>query len=181
MPPAMPALAKHRLAPETIGIDPERLRSNPFSLSLYGDPSSEIDDLMPSIREHGVLVPLVVASPGPESGTWEVISGHRRLACARAFGMAEVPCQVRRLPRGQARQTAVLEYNRQRRKTFSQLMREADALEGLWTSRADARRMANLRKPRAVTPTESSEITDRRNSDDRTKDPDSGPAAAEGG
>jgi ParB family chromosome partitioning protein len=177
MPPAMPAIANHRLAPETIGIDPERLRPNPFSLSIYGDPSSEIDDLMPSIREHGVLVPLVVASPGPEPGTWEIISGHRRLACARAFGMAEVPCQVRRLPRGQARQTAVLEYNRQRRKTYSQLMREADALEGLWSSQAGARRMANLRKPRAVTPTESSQISDRRNSDDRAEGTDSAPDA----
>src|SRR5262249_41006756 len=147
MPPAMPAIANHRhwLAPETIGIDPEQLRPNPFSLSLYGDPSAEIDDLMPSVREHGILVPLVVAAPGPEPETWEVISGHRRLACARALGMGAVPCQVRRLPRGAARQAAILEYNRQRRKTFSQLMREADALEGLWGSRADARRLANLR------------------------------------
>ncbi len=197
MPPAMPALANHRLAPETIGIDPESLRPNPFSLSLYGDPSSEIDDLMPSLREHGILVPLVVAAPGPEPGTWEVLSGHRRLACARALGMTEVPCQVRRLPRGPARQTAVLEYNRQRRKTFSQLMREADALEELWGAPAEARRRANLRRgctappapshPESLplpdgrgsvrsrpAPPNSSDRADRRNSDDRTGDKDSG-------
>ena len=84
MPPAMPAIANPRLAPETVVIGPERLKPNPFSLSLYGDPSAEIDDLMPSVREHGVLVPLVVAAPGPEPGTWEVVSGHRRLACAGA-------------------------------------------------------------------------------------------------
>src|SRR5262245_26109669 len=146
MPPAMPAIANHRLAPETTEIDPERLRPSPFSVSLYGDPSAKFDDLIASVREHGILVPLVVAAPGPEPGTWEVISGHRRLACARALGLGEVPCQVHRLPRGAARQTAVLEYNRQRRKTFSQLMREADALEGLWGSRAQARRLANLRR-----------------------------------
>ncbi len=48
--------------------------------------SAEIGDLIASVREHGILVPLVVAAPGPEPQTWEVISGHRRLACARHWG-----------------------------------------------------------------------------------------------
>jgi ParB family transcriptional regulator, chromosome partitioning protein len=177
MPPAMPVIATPRLVPETTGIDPERLRPSSFSISVYGDPAAEIDDLMSSVREHGILVPLVVAAPGPEPRTWEVLSGHRRLACAQALGMSEVPCHVRRLPCGSARQTAVLEYNRQRRKTFSQLMREADALEALWGSQAGARRLANLRKGRADRP-DSSEDTDCRNSDSQAKGEDS---AADGG
>jgi hypothetical protein len=170
----MPATAnpRQRLAPETIGIDPERLRPNPFSVSLYGDPAAEVDDLIASVREHGILVPLVVAAPGPEPGTWEVVSGHRRLACARALEMTEVPCQVRRLPRGTARQAAVLEYNRQRRKTFSQLMREADALEDLWGSQAGARRLANLRAGRADG-VHSSPPAECRDSDDRAGSEDS--------
>jgi ParB-like chromosome segregation protein Spo0J len=176
----MPAIANPRLAPETIGIGPERLSPNPFSFSLYGDPSAEIDDLMPSIREHGILVPLVVAAPGPQPGTWEIVSGHRRLACARALGLDEVPCQVRRLPNGPARQTAILEYNRQRRKTFSQLMREADALEELWGSKASARRLANLRRRRAdaINPSDGAE---RRDSDDRADGADSALDAGENG
>jgi ParB family chromosome partitioning protein len=174
----MPVFTHPRTAPPTIGIDPERLKANAFSLSLYGDPSAEIDDLMPSVREHGVLVPLVVAAPGPERGTWEVISGHRRLACAKAIGLTKVPCQVRRLPRGAARQTAILEYNRQRRKTFSQLMREADALEELWGSEAGARRLANLRRG-AAGPTDWSGDAERRDSDDRAVREDSGPDAGE--
>jgi hypothetical protein len=176
----MPAIANHQLASETIGIDPERLRPSPFSVSLYGDPCGEVDDLIASVREHGILVPLVVAAPGPEPETWEVVSGHRRLACARALGMSEVPCQVRRLPRGAARQTAVLEYNRQRRKTFSQLMREADALEELWGSRAGARRLANLRRDRADT-RDSSDGIDRRNSDSRAGGEDFGEHADDPG
>jgi hypothetical protein len=99
----MPAIANHRLVPETTGIDPERLGPSPFSVSLYGDPSGEVDDLIASVREHGILVPLVVAAPGPEPETWEILSGHCRLACARALGMIEVLCQMRRLPRGDAR------------------------------------------------------------------------------
>jgi hypothetical protein len=43
MPPAMSAIAHRPVSPETIGIDPEQLRPNPFSLSLYGDPSAEIE------------------------------------------------------------------------------------------------------------------------------------------
>ena len=93
----MPATANDSLVTRTIALDPKRIKPNPFSLSIYGDPSAEIDDLMPSIREHGILVAMVVA-PGPKPGTWEVLSGHRRLACALALGLAEVPCEVRRIP-----------------------------------------------------------------------------------
>ena len=99
---------------------------------------------------------------------------------ARALGLEEVPCQVRRLPRGTARQTAILEYNRQRRKTFSQLMREADALEDLWGSKAGARRLANLRRGRADA-TNPAATAECRDSDDRAGDEDSGSDGGEAG
>jgi hypothetical protein len=165
--PAMPATgtANGLLAPppSTIAVAPSRLKPNPFSLSVYGDPTAEIDDLMSSVRDHGILVALVVAA-GPKPETWEVISGHRRLACALALGLEEVPCEVRPLPPGLARRRAILEYNRQRRKTFSQLMREADALEELWASAASSRRMANLRRGR-TDPAGWSDHSECRNSD----------------
>jgi ParB family transcriptional regulator, chromosome partitioning protein len=156
---AMPATANRVLPPRTIAIPPGRLTPNRFSLSIYGDPSAEIDDLLPSVRDLGILVALVVA-PGPKPGTWEVLSGHRRLACALALDFAQVPCEVRPLPPGPERRRAVLEYNRQRRKSFSQLMREADALEDIWSAEASSRRLANLKRGR----TDSAEC---RNSDDR--------------
>ena len=171
----MPATANRAIAigtsTQTLALDPSRLNPHPFSLSLYGEPAAEIDDLLPSIREHGVLVALVVA-PGPKPGTWEVLSGHRRLACAMALGLTEVPCEIRRLPRGDARRRAILEYNRHRRKTFSQLMREADALEDLWGSEASARRLANLRG-RPLESTDSPDIAECRDSDDRATPADS--------
>ena len=56
----MPATANRAIAlgkpTQTLALDPNRLDPNPFSLSIYGDPSAEIDDLLPSIREHGILV-----------------------------------------------------------------------------------------------------------------------------
>ena len=174
----MPDTAIGLRAQRTIAIEPGRLEPNRFSLSLYGDPAGEIDDLMPSIREHGILVALVVA-PGSKPGIWEVLSGHRRLACALALSLTEIPCEVRRLPAGPARHRAILEYNRQRRKTFSQLMREADALEQLWGSEAGARRRANLRRGRADCP-ESADGIECRNSDVRAGSEDSDPGAAAG-
>jgi hypothetical protein len=99
---AMPATANRLPETRTVGLDPKRIKPNQFSISIYGDPSSEIEDLLPSIREHGILVAMVVA-PGPKPGTWELLSGHRRLACAMALDLAEVPCEVRRIPPGAVR------------------------------------------------------------------------------
>ena len=146
------------------------LRPSPFSLSLYGDPAAEVDDLIESIRHQGILVPLVIA-PAPDG--WEVISGHRRLACARALNLPDLPCQVRDLTPGPARRRAVLEYNRQRRKTFSQMMREADALESLLAAAARRRQRATLRQNQ-------DDPTVRRNPDDRPGRTDSTVARALG-
>lgn len=133
------------LPPQVRPIATADLISNPFSVSIYGDPDAEAGDLLDGVQEHGILVPLVVRRT---RAGWEVLSGHRRLACARALGLAEVPCVVRELRGRAARRLAVLEYNRQRRKTFSQLMREADALEALLADGALRRRRANLRQYR---------------------------------
>ena len=134
----------------------EAIRPSQFSISLYGEPAREIeaDGLLDSIRQNGILVPLVAA---PDHDGFELLSGHRRLACAQLLGLTSVPCEVRPVPRGSARRRAVLDYNRQRRKTFSQLMREADALESLLSPEARRRRTANLTG------------ADRRNSDDRAR------------
>ena len=69
-----------------------RLHPNPFSLSIYGDPAAETDGLLDSVRRHGVLVPLVVTPAGDD---WEVLSGHRRLACAHALELDSSPARSR--------------------------------------------------------------------------------------
>ena len=134
------------------------LSPSPFSLSVYGDPAGEVADLLDSVREQGILVPIVVVADGEG---WEIVSGHRRWACAQRLGHEEVPAEIREIDSIADRRRAVLEYNRQRRKTFSQLMREADALESLIGGEAARRRNANLRQGLAE------EMADRRNSDDR--------------
>jgi len=162
---AMLLKAKRIIATQTIAIATNQLTHNSFSVSIYGDPAAEIDDLLPSIRKTGILVPLVVV-PGSEQESWEVISGHRRLACAQALGITEVPCEVRQFLDDLTQRQTILEYNRQRCKTFSQLMREADALEDLWQPAARARRLDNL-LPAPRSAGDPKRHTDRRNSDDR--------------
>lgn len=139
-------------------IATSEISPSPFSLSVYGDPEGEIGDLVESVRKHGILVPIVVV---PAEEGWEIVSGHRRWASARVLGHEEVPVEIREIDSKADLRRAVLEYNRQRRKTFSQLMREADALESLLGGEALRRRNVNLRQGAGE------DCADRRNSDNR--------------
>ena len=162
----MSMTANGSISTRVVAIRPSRLRPSCFSTSIYGDPApAKTDDLLQSIRDHGILVPLVVQRE-PVGEVWQVISGHRRLECALALGLTEVPCEIRSFPTEAARRVAILEYNHQRHKSYSQLMREADALEELWAKQAKRRRLANLRG-REFGEEPSFQTTDRRNSDDR--------------
>ena len=55
----------------------------------------DITELRDSIREQGILEPLVVR-PG-EAGKYEVIIGSRRLACAKELDLAVVPVVIQRI------------------------------------------------------------------------------------
>lgn len=55
-------------------------------------------DLAASIGSVGIVEPLLVTPrPEDEGGGYTVVAGHRRLAAARAAGLAEVPCTIRTL------------------------------------------------------------------------------------
>src|SRR5262245_16119699 len=57
-------------------------------------------DLADSIREHGILEPLVV------SADYYIISGHRRHCAARIAGHIELPCRVLDIRRGDEEQAS---------------------------------------------------------------------------
>lgn len=63
--------------------------------------NEEMAALSESIRENGVLSPLVVRSV-ESSNEYEVISGHRRLYAARKAGLTEVPVLICTLDRDAA-------------------------------------------------------------------------------
>lgn len=73
-------------------LDPQKIRVNveqPRTVFLDG----ALDELTESIREHGILQPLVVTEIAP--GEYELIAGERRLRAARRLGLTQVPVTVR--------------------------------------------------------------------------------------
>lgn len=68
----------------------------------------ELKDLTASIREHGVLQPLIV-TPGDLDGRYVLIAGERRLEAARLAGMAKVPVLVRQATDQQRLELAIIE------------------------------------------------------------------------
>jgi ParB family transcriptional regulator, chromosome partitioning protein len=58
-------------------------------------PESGLEELAASIREHGVVQPLVVV---PRGDGFEVVAGERRLRAARLAGLERVPVVVREKP-----------------------------------------------------------------------------------
>ena len=82
--------------PELPAVDTlpvEALR--PFSghpFHLYTD--EKLRELTDSIREHGVLMPVLVR---PVDGGYEIVSGHNRVEAAKLAGLDKVPVTVREL------------------------------------------------------------------------------------
>jgi ParB family transcriptional regulator, chromosome partitioning protein len=68
----------------------------------------ELQDLTASIREHGVLQPLIV-TPGDMQGRFILIAGERRLQAARLAGLAAVPVIVRQATDQQRLELAIIE------------------------------------------------------------------------
>lgn len=54
-----------------------------------------ISELADSIREHGIIQPLVVTEHLTDPDRWTILAGHRRAAAARLAGLQQVPCVVR--------------------------------------------------------------------------------------
>jgi ParB family chromosome partitioning protein len=76
------------LEPSSVPI--ERIQPNPRQPRKSFDPD-ELSSLGQSIRNHGILQPLVVRAVGD---TYELIAGERRLRAAQAAGFTEVPVRI---------------------------------------------------------------------------------------
>src|SRR5689334_15829604 len=69
----------------------ERIRANPFQPRKNFDPAG-IEELVQSIRQHGLLQPIVVR---PTGDAFELVSGERRLRAFRELGRATIPAIIR--------------------------------------------------------------------------------------
>ena len=94
-PSASQELAKSQSAAvqdEYLEVAIEKIASNPQQPRHDFD-EKELEDLAGSIREHGVIQPLVVVKIAPEQ--YELIAGERRLKAAKMAGLKMVPVIVR--------------------------------------------------------------------------------------
>jgi len=85
----------------------ECISPNPRQPRTKFDPV-ELEDLTTSVREHGVLQPLIV-TPGNPNGQYVLIAGERRLQAARLAGLATVPVVVRQASDQQRLELAIIE------------------------------------------------------------------------
>jgi ParB family chromosome partitioning protein len=81
-------LAQHRPTPVGRLIAVDKLDPNPEQPRVE---IGNLEDLTASIREKGVLEPLLV-KPAALGGRWMIIAGERRWRAAREAGLREVPC-----------------------------------------------------------------------------------------
>lgn len=110
----------------------DELTPHPKNFEIYGQ-ESVTDDLLASVKSKGVMVPLTITSENV------IISGHRRYEAAKMAGLEIVPVGIATFDSELDELEAIIEFNRQREKTFVQKMKEAEALEGIERQRAKDR------------------------------------------
>jgi len=82
------------------------ITSNPMQPRTVVD-AEALAELAASIREHGMIQPLIVTQQGPER--YQLIAGERRWQAARMAGLAQVPVIVKEATPQQALELALVE------------------------------------------------------------------------
>ena len=101
---AAPVVASSRRGPDLLDID--LISPNPEQPRTHFEPE-KLRELADSIREHGIIQPLVVShDPG---GGYRLIAGERRLQAARLAGLPAVPVVIREAADSELLQLALVE------------------------------------------------------------------------
>ncbi len=90
---------------EVLDVPLEKIRENPRQPRAYFAPD-DLADLTASIRQHGIMQPLIVTRAGDR---YELIAGERRLRASRALGLATVPAIVREANEQEKLELALIE------------------------------------------------------------------------
>ena len=86
-------------------IELDKIRPNPLQPRTKFDEAT-IDELAQSIKESGVLQPIVVVS---EEGHYKILIGERRWRAARKAGLNKVPALVRNIPKEHQLEVSLIE------------------------------------------------------------------------
>ena len=91
LPPAFRSRHTSHYVEQLMGDGPiQSVRQIPIDQVVGPDVTADVTDLAASIREVGLLQPLLVTSR--ESSRFELVAGRHRLSAARKAGLAAVPC-----------------------------------------------------------------------------------------
>lgn len=99
--PVKMASADGKVPIELIGPNPRNPRRT------FGE--SELADLAQSLREHGLVQPVVVRPAPVQAGRYEIIAGERRWRAAQLAGLAEIPIILRDVDDRVALEIAIVE------------------------------------------------------------------------
>ncbi len=86
-------------------LDIEQIKPNPLQPRQKFDKGS-IDELARSIKESGVLQPIIVA---PDGKTYKIIVGERRWRAAQKAGLKKIPSLIRPMTKTQQLETSLVE------------------------------------------------------------------------
>jgi ParB family chromosome partitioning protein len=86
----------------------EALGPNPYQPRRDFDEEA-LAELAASVREHGIVQPIVVRPDPAVAGRYQIIAGERRWRAAQKVSLHEVPVLVRDVPDGAAAQIALIE------------------------------------------------------------------------
>ncbi|MGV9006902.1 MAG: ParB/RepB/Spo0J family partition protein [Brevundimonas sp.] len=86
----------------------ESLRPNPDQPRKQFD-AAELDELAASIRDKGVLLPILVRAQPGEDGMWQIIAGERRWRAAQLARLTEVPIIDRPMDDLEVLEVAIIE------------------------------------------------------------------------
>jgi ParB family chromosome partitioning protein len=102
----IPAAAKTQGAERVINIPVDDVFASPYQPRMRMDKES-LEELSASIKEKGVVQPIIVRSMGTDK--YEVIAGERRLRASKLAGLNDVPAIVREVSDAEAMAIAITE------------------------------------------------------------------------
>ena len=101
-----------------MGLD--KINPNPLNKQIYGYNEKEHKELVKSIELNGLLEPLTITRNNL------LVSGHRRYRAVKEIGYEDVSCRLREFENVSV---ALVELNRHRKKTSTEILNEASILK----------------------------------------------------
>ncbi len=87
-------------------IEMKLIRPSQFSIRDKFNDHQEIESLISSIKEHGLLQPILIR---PYQNSFEIVAGHRRFHACKSLRWRHIPCKIRELSDKQAFEIQITE------------------------------------------------------------------------